>query len=354
MKIKIFNLIMYCLTLAILVFMFIFNRRRVALFFIIAMLLYLACSILIFLPGFRLPKIKAYMETPKQNIDDNNKYIFKISLKNNYFPFCRIDVYLGIKHKLSNIKEKLFFCTSIFHGESIYELDFTFKNCGIYEISHDRVLLHDMLGIFSRKLNIELVQAIVLPNDTDFHFTTSRFTPDDDLQDIADPLAGSDVSEIKELRDYRAGDRLSQIHWKLSTKSEDLIVKEYANNAGVTVAIAADGSYKNPDNMTSYYELLYSFGKNMLKDDIFFQLVYFDSQSEDILSNRIDNMYDLEIAIQNMYFNLVPTDIQELSSLYNYGNEGIKKMLYLTCNNTEIGNSQSLITKNEAKIITLI
>lgn len=319
------------------------------------MLLYLACSIIIFLPGFKMPRIKAYMENPKQSIGDSNKYIFKVLLNNFYYPFCRIDVYLGLKHRLESTQEKLFFCTGIFHGESTYELDISFEHCGIYEITHDLILVHDLLGIFSRKItNISDVHAVVMPGELGFDISTERFAPDDEQLEMADPLAGSDVSEIKELRDYRAGDRLSQIHWKLSTKSEDLIVKEYANNAGVTVAIAADGSYTTPSSMTAYYEMLYSFGKNMIKDDIFFKLIYFDSQTEDINSVRIDNVYDLGITIQQMYYNLVPTSIYELSSLYNSGAEGIKKMLYLTCINPEGGNFKPLLTKNDVRIVSII
>lgn len=40
------------------------------------------------------------------------------------------------------------------------------------------------------------------------------------------PKAGGGYSEIHELRDYRAGDPMRDVHWKLSAKADKLIVRE--------------------------------------------------------------------------------------------------------------------------------
>lgn len=40
---------------------------------------------------------------------------------------------------------------------------------------------------------------------------------------------GDDVSEVSDIRPYRAGDTLRKIHWKLSAKTEELLVKEFSN-----------------------------------------------------------------------------------------------------------------------------
>lgn len=46
------------------------------------------------------------------------------------------------------------------------------------------------------------------------------------LNTVTRPKAGGGYSEIHELREYRPGDNLRQIHWKLSAKTGDLIVRE--------------------------------------------------------------------------------------------------------------------------------
>ena len=37
---------------------------------------------------------------------------------------------------------------------------------------------------------------------------------------------GNDFAEITDVREYRPGDRIKDIHWKLSAKKETLMVKE--------------------------------------------------------------------------------------------------------------------------------
>jgi hypothetical protein len=53
-------------------------------------------------------------------------------------------------------------------------------------------------------------------------------------------LKGSDNTELSDIRTYISGDSLKSIHWKLSSKSEDLIVKDYSRNKGTSVCILCD------------------------------------------------------------------------------------------------------------------
>ncbi len=51
---------------------------------------------------------------------------------------------------------------------------------------------------------------------------------------------GTDNTELSDTRAYISGDSLKSIHWKLSSKSEDLIVKDYSRNKGSSVCILCD------------------------------------------------------------------------------------------------------------------
>ena len=44
--------------------------------------------------------------------------------------------------------------------------------------------------------------------------------------------SGDDPSEVFDIREYRQGDRLSRIHWKMTAKEEELMVKEYSRPLG--------------------------------------------------------------------------------------------------------------------------
>jgi hypothetical protein len=45
---------------------------------------------------------------------------------------------------------------------------------------------------------------------------------------------------MSDIRNYQAGDSLRQIHWKLSSKTDDLVVRQYAHNSEKQVVIFCD------------------------------------------------------------------------------------------------------------------
>ena len=83
--------------------------------------------------------------------------------------------------------------------------------------------IYDMLGIFFLPIRIKKRSFVrVLPKQQkpkiipdSSNFTVTGYKPK--------PVGNS---EIYELREYRHGDSLRNVHWKLSSKSDGLIVKE--------------------------------------------------------------------------------------------------------------------------------
>ena len=97
-------------------------------------------------------------------------------------------------------------------------------HCGGITVSARRVRSFDYLGLFSlpvgRKETMTVLirprpVAVPLPEDLHRHLSTQW-----------KPKSGGGFSENHELRHYRPGDSLNQIHWKLSAKTGALILRE--------------------------------------------------------------------------------------------------------------------------------
>jgi len=58
---------------------------------------------------------------------------------------------------------------------------------------------------------------------------------------------GTDYSEIFDLRDYRSGDDVRAIHWKLSGKLDRLVVKEASDPTRYQVVLMPDLGREDPD-----------------------------------------------------------------------------------------------------------
>lgn len=97
-------------------------------------------------------------------------------------------------------------------------------HCGAYRLQCYCLWVADYLGLIRlpvrlRENRLFLVRPVaVLPEPLP---DLSRY-----LCNITHPKAGGGYAENHELREYRPGDNLRQIHWKLSAKTGELIVRE--------------------------------------------------------------------------------------------------------------------------------
>ena len=97
-------------------------------------------------------------------------------------------------------------------------------HCGAYRIQCRHLWAADYMGLIRLPVRLGedrliLVRpAAILPEQLP---DISRY-----LCSITRPKAGGGYAENHELRQYRPGDNLRQIHWKLSAKTGDLIVRE--------------------------------------------------------------------------------------------------------------------------------
>lgn len=104
------------------------------------------------------------------------------------------------------------------------------STCGVISCRLTKARAYDLLGLFCLPVKIRedgLCRMIIQPNiffpalELDF-----RQSPDSDGERYSARRPGGDPTELFGLREYRPGDRLNRVDWKLSQKMEALLVKE--------------------------------------------------------------------------------------------------------------------------------
>ncbi len=123
----------------------------------------------------------------------------------------------------------------------------TFRFRGTYDIGVRYFYIYDFFRLFRVRVNVESIATVyVMPR---------RMTPDDALaQAISDSTVRTvrsplvvDKLEVSDIRDYRSGDSLKSIHWKLSSKSESFIVKDYNTGTANQTVVFCDLAPHFPD-----------------------------------------------------------------------------------------------------------
>ena len=128
-------------------------------------------------------------------------------------------------------------------GEETLWCRFETEYCGIVEICLENVKIYDLLGIFYRKTRWgRTAQIKVMPEFRLMPLEVSRRTREfqAEAQEFSQQRRGDDPSEIYQIREYREKDSLKDIHWKLSAREEQLMVKERSFPLGCVVLIYID------------------------------------------------------------------------------------------------------------------
>lgn len=123
--------------------------------------------------------------------------------------------------------------TVILQPSEKMEMEFDYpvmmNDCGNVKVSVSSAKLFDLLGLFSYKLEVALDNEIlVYPAQLQLNTILQRKPQtlnDGEFYDYA--KQGQDVNEVSGLREYVEGDSPRSIHWKLSSKIDKLVVREF-------------------------------------------------------------------------------------------------------------------------------
>lgn len=137
------------------------------------------------------------------------------------------------------------------------QLSISSHYCGIMRIRAKRIVVTDILHIFRRHKRLSeevevailpelhLIPLIVGPAVRSFHSESEAYSTD---------RSGDDPSEVFDVREFRPGDRMQRIHWKMSAKSEGYIVKEFSQPEGYPVIVFLN-AYQEKANRSQFFRL---------------------------------------------------------------------------------------------------
>lgn len=127
----------------------------------------------------------------------------------------------------------------------------TCRNRGYYTLGKLVVDIQDPLGLFTRQVVFD--RAIDLTVYPKVHAIQNFSLPAKEFFGrVTVPMqTHEDFTSMKSIREYRVGDSMKKIHWKLSSKLDHPLVKEYDLSADTKVYMLVDG-YKDtirPDQL---------------------------------------------------------------------------------------------------------
>lgn len=144
--------------------------------------------------------------------------------------------------------------------------------CGRLTFTLTEVRIWSYLGLFSRKKVLHQKSHVdVMPAVREMDLFISEYARgyDMDTDEYDAHRPGDDVSEIFQIRQYQNGDTMQRVHWKLSARGDELMVKDYGRPAGCSVLLLIDFRLDNlmecdPRKLDSFVETAVSLSFSMV------------------------------------------------------------------------------------------
>lgn len=186
-------------------------------------------------------RFKYGQELDKKFVTKGDKINFIFSINNEDFfiyPYIKVSFY-GTQTIFENQVCEENFSLTPFSGRNFsFELKCNYR--GNYEVGINSVVLEDFFGLFKFKYNIfEPKYVTVYPRIV----YLEKFPLKTDFMSESHSMLNSrdeDMTTISDVRKYQYGDNLKRIHWKLTARAQELMVKKFQSTSEANTLMLLD------------------------------------------------------------------------------------------------------------------
>lgn len=207
-------------------------------------------------------------------------------------------------------------------GKTRLTVEVDSSSCGPIRVALQEVWVYDLFRMFKKKIPVsgeerlvvmpELYRAPVLLTERTRDFLVES-------EEYDKKKSGDDPAEVFQIREYRGGDRLQSVHWKLSARTEELMVKEYSLPVGCAVLFFLDMEYR-PEEMygwlDEFLEAALAISQGLLEVGADHFVVWYDKNTRDIKRLKMQEKEDVYILIEQLFYAGPYAETVHLEELY--------------------------------------
>ena len=179
-----------------------------------------------------------------------------------------------------------------------FKLPFTLGGAGMFDFTINDVYITDYLHFYSFRLPYSFHRELpVLPEKLPLPpVSLSKALVESDESETSPE--GELTRDLLQLREYRPGDRIKDIHWKMTAKTGDISVKEYERSKDLYYLILPelDINYLQRD-----LSLLYSLGLQLIKQREGFRVAIYHTGDKSFDMIKVSDEEDLIQALYRLY-----------------------------------------------------
>ena len=294
--------------LVIVIAAFIFSQAlydAVSLLTLLVLLILPILSILLAIASIPLISIKTSVSNNLLKRFD--PFLMRISIRN-ISPFvspsfkvvCTVPDSTGLK-----MEKIVFLLNSPCGRRGYFDYKCFFANRGLYCVRVESIEFYDFLRLIKLKKNIKKeINVQSAPRNIELDFPINSELQNQENTNLVGTSVVIDGGDMIGVRDYQFGDNIKNVHWKLSSKSDNLVMKSFAEDVFDQAYVIADLSAYY-DEITSksltdcIVEATIAIIKEYQKNGVRFSLLVNSSKSE-VIRFSINSPADLIDAELNL------------------------------------------------------
>ena len=279
-------------------------------FALVLLIVMIALPILMFISLLITKKlISVDFAVKEKNVTKNKDFSVQLVVNNkSIFPVGKAEAHIEYYNLFSN-EISAFDLYLPVQPRNSQRITFQLKSkfCGIIKIKTSYLNIYDPLRIFKFRTGKNICTEItVMPEGHEIsgivHYS-DRVNEESDM--FSEHRPGDDPSEVFDLREYNPGDKLNRIHWKLSSKKDEFIVKEYSLPIDVPCSVFLDLKCYSDDEMTlpvfdTLIETFLSLSQFLIDNARVHSVIFFNASQNLFVERNISDSTDLSAVIHEI------------------------------------------------------
>lgn len=298
MKRHYFTMALYSIILIALSLAVYFYQQPFLLALLLPLYIFPMISVPLFIKNYGQIKVQVYSDSAY--VEKGHAVPIRLVATNpSIYPFFRTEAAFTLRNQYFKETKlrKIAIALSPKHTEKML-IPIENGSIGMITFGLKYIELYDMLGFFSYKMEIDRdVNVPVLPVTREITELVPAPSYEGEEECVENSNKGMVSSDIKEIREYHEGDRLQRIHWKLSSKLDQLFVKEPENTAVLSIVLLPEFTKSKIEDTIS---TLLSIVNLLNKQENRFEVCVFNSQTFDfeyVMSTDEESLLNLFVVL---------------------------------------------------------
>lgn len=215
------------------------------------------------------------------------------------FPVARLLFQVQLENQMTG-SVKIRKISATVGGRKTVDAHLSFKgsNVGILMVCTKKIRVYDAFGLFAfKKADLQDQAVTVYPRMQDVlvHMERSVETSGDGSR-YSPHRPGQDVSELFALREYVPGDEVRSIHWKLSSKIDRTMIREFSRPLNYSIFLLMELTKGRAEAIDAVVEAYISISHGLLAGGIAHSLAWYDAGEDLFHARELDSFEDLDMA----------------------------------------------------------